>query len=215
MRQDLRKIEQMYDTVARKWAQHFTGEHEKKLKDQEILHRFSEEIGKDDPVWDLGCGSGGTSGYLNKLGMKISGLDLSEKMLQQARATYPGILFRKGNVLELVFHNDSIAAIVAFYMIVHFTKEQVKRAFTEIYRVLQPGGLFLFTYHVGEETLYIDEFLGEKVAIDFMLFSTNFISNCLTEIGFEQIETIEREPYPEIEYQSQRAYVFARKSGGQ
>ncbi len=33
----------------------------------------------------------------------------------------------------------------------------------------------------------------------------------LKEAGFEPEEAIERDPYPEIEYQSRRAYVFARK----
>jgi hypothetical protein len=31
------------------------------------------------------------------------------------------------------------------------------------------------------------------------------------DCGFERIEIIERNPYPEVEYQSRRAYVFARK----
>ena len=38
-----------------------------------------------------------------------------------------------------------------------------------------------------------------------------FIGDCLTDIGFEKIEVIEREPYPGVEYQSRRAYVFAVK----
>jgi ubiquinone/menaquinone biosynthesis C-methylase UbiE len=211
MGQDLDKVENLYDTVAKEYAETFSGEHEKKPKDQEILHRFSIEIGDKRPVWDFGCGPGQTTEYLKNLGIEISGLDLSDKILEQARTIHPEIHFRKGNILELEFENDSIAGAVAFYAIVHFTKEQAWIACREVFRVLQPGGIFLVTYHIGEETIHVEEFLGKNIDIDFMFFTTDFISSCLKKIGFEKIEIIERKPYPGVEYESRRAYVFAIK----
>jgi len=211
MGQELNNIERMYDTVAKEYSETFFAEHEKKPKDQEILRRFSIEIGDKKPVWDFGCGPGQTTKYLKDLGIEISGLDLSEKILEQARTTHPEINFRKGNILELEFDDDSIGGVVAFYAIVHFTEEQVEIAFLEVFRVLQPGGIFLFTYHIGEETIHLDEFLGKKVDIDLMFFTTDFIFSCLKDSGFEKIKIIEREPYPGVEYESRRAYVFARK----
>jgi ubiquinone/menaquinone biosynthesis C-methylase UbiE len=211
MGQDLNKIENLYDTVAKEYAETFSDEHEKKPKDQEILHRFSQEVGDRKAVWDFGCGPGQTTRYLKNLGIEISGLDLSEKILEQARTIHPEIHFRKGNILELDFENDSIAGAVAFYVIVHFTEEQVGIACREVFRVLEPGGIFLFTYHIGEETIHVEEFLGKKIDIDFMFFTADFISSCLEKSGFQKIETIEREPYPGVEYESRRAYVFAIK----
>jgi ubiquinone/menaquinone biosynthesis C-methylase UbiE len=211
MGQNANQIEIQYDTIAKEYADAFSGEHEKKPKDQEIFRRFSQEIGDRRPIWDFGCGPGQTANYLNNLGLEISGLDLSEKILEQARTIHPEIYFRKGNILALEFENDSIAGVVAFYAIIHFTEEQVGLAFHEAFRVLQPGGIFLFTYHVGEETIHLDEFLGQKIDIDFRFFTTDFISRCLKDSGFEKMEVIEREPYPEVEYESRRAYVFAIK----
>jgi ubiquinone/menaquinone biosynthesis C-methylase UbiE len=209
MGQDLNKIERMYDKVAKEWAEAFSDEHEKKPKDQEMLRRFSQEIGDRKPVWDFGCGPGHTAKYLKDLGVEISGLDLSEKILEQARTNHPEIHFRKGNILDLKFDNESISGIVAFYAMVHFTEEQTRAAFREVFRVLRPGGIFLSTYHIGENTIHVDEFLGKKVDIDFMLVTTDFIFSCLKDSGFETIEIIEREPYPGVEYESRRAYVFA------
>lgn len=211
MGQDLSKIEIAYDTVAEEYAEAFSGEHEKKPMDREILRRFSREIGDRRPVWDLGCGPGQTAEYLKNLGVEISGLDLSEKLLEQARAMHPGIRFRRGNILDLDFENGSIAGAVAFYAIVHFTGEQVATAFREVFRVLKPGGILLLAYHIGDETISVTEFLGRKIDVDFMFFTTEFISGCLGKSGFEKIETIGREPYPGVEYQSRRAYVFATK----
>ena len=119
--------------------------------------------------------------------------------------------YRKGNILELEFNNDSIAGIVAFYTIVHFTKEQVHVAFGEVFRVLKPGGIFLFTYHIGEEKIHVEEFLGKKVDIELMLFNTDFICRCLKKSGFKINEVIDREPYPGVEYETRRAYMFAIK----
>ncbi len=211
MEQKLIKIENLYDTIAKEYAETFSGEHEKKPKDQELLHRFSQEIGNRRPVWDFGCGPGQTTKYLRNLGIEISGLDLSEKILKQARTIHPEIHFKRGNILGLEFENNSLAGVVAFYAIVHFTKEQVEIACREVFRVLEPGGIFLFTYHVGEETIHQKEFLGKEIDIDFMFFTTDFISSCLKKSGFEEIEIIEREPYPGVEYESRRAYVFAIK----
>jgi len=205
------RIAKVYDAVATEYAEKFCGEHEKKPQDQEILCRFSKEVGGKQPIWDLGCGPGQTTRYLKDLGIEISGLDLSEKLIEQASIIHPGIPFVKGNLLDLDFEDESIAGVVAFYAIVHLSDEQVKRAFHEVFRVLQPGGVFLFTYHIGDKTIHVDEFLGREVDIDFMFFRTDFISTCLKDSGFKRTEVIERDPYPDIEYQSRRAYVFTRK----
>ncbi|MBN2688959.1 MAG: methyltransferase domain-containing protein [Deltaproteobacteria bacterium] len=215
MKQEVKKIEKTYDSLAEEYAETFSGEHKKKPKDEEMLRRFSREIGGRGPVWDLGCGPGQTSHYLKNLGVDISGLDLSEKLLEEARRLHPGIHFRKGNILDLEFADGSMAGAVAFYSIIHFTEEEAGKAFSEVFRVLQPGGTFLLTYHVGEGTIHVKEFLGRNIDMDVMLFTTDFISRRLKDSGFEKIEAVERDPYPGVEYQSRRAYVFAVKPAAQ
>lgn len=93
MEQDLSLIETLYDNVAKEYAETFSGEHEKKPQDQVILHRFSRKIGGRKPVWDFGCGPGQTTKFLKDLEIEISGLDLSERILEQARTIHPEILF--------------------------------------------------------------------------------------------------------------------------
>lgn len=211
MSQDLNKIEKTYDAVADKYAAAFTCEHDKKPKDREMLCRFITAIDGRGPVWDLGCGPGQTSRFLNDRGLAVSGMDLSAAMVEQAKLCNPGIHFRKGDMLHLDFGDDSIAGAVAFYSIVHFSDEQVRTAFREIFRVLQPGGILLLAFHEGESTIHVDSFLETEVDVDFMFFTPGFILDSLETGGFVNIIIEEREPYPDIEYQSRRAYIFAEK----
>jgi ubiquinone/menaquinone biosynthesis C-methylase UbiE len=214
MGQDPDKVAAMYDSVAKEYASEFRDEHAKKPKDREILSRFAQEMKGREPLWDLGCGPGQTAAFLTDLGLEVCGLDLSAKILEQAKSIHPGIRFEQGSLLDLEFADDSVAGTVAFYSMVHFSRDQVKTALAEIFRVLQPDGLFLLTFHIGDETIHLRAFLGKEIDIDFMSFPTGFIVSCLESTGFEQIEVIEREPYPQVEYQSRRAYVFAYKPGG-
>jgi hypothetical protein len=49
------------------------------------------------------------------------------------------------------------------------------------------------------------------VSLDFYFFETEEMKGYLTQAGFELEEVIERDPYPDVEVQTRRAYVFARK----
>jgi hypothetical protein len=79
-----------------------------------------------------------------------------------------------------------------------------------MHRVLQPGGLLLLAFHAGDEALHLDELWGQPIAMDFFLFDPSVIRHDLESSGFVVEEIVERGPYPEVEYPSQRAYLFAR-----
>jgi trans-aconitate methyltransferase len=93
MEQNPNKIAQVYDTVASEYAAKFCDEHEKKPMDRVILYRFPQEVEGKKPVWGFGCGLGQTTQYLRNLSVEISGLDLSEKLIEQANIMHPGITF--------------------------------------------------------------------------------------------------------------------------
>jgi len=55
------KVAEVYDIVAKEYAEKFGGDHEKKPQDREILYRFSQEVVGKKPIWDFGCGPGQTT----------------------------------------------------------------------------------------------------------------------------------------------------------
>lgn len=198
-----------YDTVAKEYADRFAGELAHKPLDRELLRRFATEV--HGPVLDLGCGPGHVTAFLKECGADVCGQDLSPELIAEARQRHPNIPFETGDMLDLPDPDGSAAGVVAFYAIVHFTPDQLARALAEIHRVLRPGGRVLLSFHIGREVVHVDEFLGQPVPLDFIFFQPQDVAVELTGAGFDQVEVIERDPYPEVEYPSRRAYLFAGK----
>jgi SAM-dependent methyltransferase len=209
---NVKAVRDSYDTVADEYARRIFDELERKPLDQQLLTRFASEVAGRGQVCDLGCGPGHVARFLHLAGAQVFGLDLSPQMLQQARRLNPDISFREGNMLALDLPDDSLAGIAAFYSIVHFPQASLPIVFREIARVLQPGGLLLLAFHIGDAVLDEQELWGRPISMQFFLFQPAFIRRSLEQAGLNVEEIIERQPYaPEVEYQSQRAYIFARK----
>jgi hypothetical protein len=71
--------------------------------------------------------------------------------------------------------------------------------------------MMLLAFHIGHDTIHLDEWWGRRVSVDFFFFRSDEVAGYLRAAGFEIEEIIEREPYPEVEHQSRRAYIFAGK----
>jgi len=206
-------IRDSYDRLADEYALRISGELQHKPLDRELLNRFVAEMAGRGEVCDIGCGPGHVARYLRDLGTSVFGLDLSPNMLEEARRLNPDISFRVGNMMALSLEDRTLAGITAFYAIVNIPKESLPVVFREMERVLNPGGLLLLAFHVGDQALRENELWGRAIAMDFFLFEPPEIRRFLEAAGFGIEDMIERGPYaPDVEYQSRRAYVFARKS---
>ena len=201
-----------YDRIAEEYTRHIYKELDSKPLDRELLQRFAADVEGRGEVCDVGCGPGHVARFLHDAGVSIFGLDLSPRMVEQARKLNPGIQFREGNMLALDIPDASLAGITAFYSIVNIHVESLPIVFRELARVLMPGGLLLLAFHIGGEILRPGELWGHTISMEFFLFEPAAIQRLLIEAGFAIEEVIERGPYaPEVEYQSRRAYIFARK----
>jgi len=210
----IRIIREDYDRLAEEYARHIADELQYKPLDQQLLDRFAAELKGRGEICDMGCGPGHVARYLHERGAAVFGLDLSPGMLQEARKLNPGISFREGNMLALEIPDASLAGIAAFYAIVNIPKESLPSVFGEMVRVLRPRGLLLLAFHMGDEVLREEELWGQQISMDFLMFPVGEIRRLLDAAGFTVEEVVEREPYaPEVEYQSRRAYIFARKPG--
>jgi SAM-dependent methyltransferase len=204
-------VEGSYDRVAAEYSARIFGELEHKPLDRQLLLRFAERVQGIGPVCDLGCGPGHVARYLHERGVQVIGIDLSSVMVEQARRLNPGIEFRRGNMLSLDIEDGAWGGIAAFYSIIHVPRTEIAVALAEIKRVLRPCGVLLLAFHVGDQTVHLDEWWGQPVSLDFRFFRPEEMADFLRRAGFEVEEIVEREPYPDVEHPSRRAYIFARK----
>jgi SAM-dependent methyltransferase len=204
-------IRESYDRLAEEYARRIADELQHKPLDRELLDCFAQQTTGRGEVCDMGCGPGHVARYLRDAGASVFGLDLSPGMLEQARKLNPDISFREGNMLALDILDGALAGIAAFYAIVNIPELSLPVVFREIQRVLQPGGLLLLAFHTGNEVLHEEELWGQKISMDFLLLQPSEIRVDLEVAGFTIEEVVEREPYPDVEYPSRRAYIFARK----
>jgi ubiquinone/menaquinone biosynthesis C-methylase UbiE len=208
--------QQSYDRVARDYAEHIAGELAHKPFDRQILQHFAHLArdipgGRHLPVLDLGCGPGHITRYLHDLGVPIIGVDISPGMLAEAHRLHPDLPFREGDMRALTWPDASIAAIAVPYSILHIPCEDVVAVLGELRRVLVPTGCLYLSFHIGNEMRHRDDWWDKPVDLDFIFFETAEMEGYLRAARFREIETLERDPYPDVEVQTRRAYIFARR----
>lgn len=105
-------------------------------------------INKTDKVLDLGCGDGKLTSVLASLAGEVRAADNQERALKFAR-----ILVDAANVeftrldlcAPLPFKNGEFDMVTLFDVIEHLPPEKQTALFSEIERVLKPGGFFALT----------------------------------------------------------------------
>lgn len=210
--QSQEKIIQCYNDTADNYAAGRIDELSKKHLDRLLLKEFA-SVNKDKGLCaDFGCGPGQTTKFIYDHGVKdIMGIDISSGMTDAARRLFPKIKFETGDLLEVSYPSSYFGSALAFYAIVHFTYDQIRVAFSEVNRVLKKGAHFLFSFHVGNETVHFDKAGDVDVDVDLFFFQTDQIIELLHETGFRIIDALERHPYEDVEYASKRAYIWTEK----
>lgn len=199
-----------YDAVADEYVRRIYDELRHKPLDRALLARLAQAAG-GGLICDLGCGPGQVARFLHGQGARVTGIDLSEAMVERARQLNPGITFEQGDLLALNVPDGSFAAVAAFYSLIHIPRERMAAALRESHRVLRPGGLLLAAFHLGTDMVHLDEWWGQPVSVDFHFFQAGEFREWLERAGFRVEEVVKRGPYPEVEHTSHRAYVFARR----
>jgi SAM-dependent methyltransferase len=204
-------VRDSYDAVAAHYVAHVYDELGDKPMDRRLLDAVAAEAAGRGPVCDLGCGPGQVARYLHERGADVRGIDLSPRLIGEARRLNPHLRFDVADMRLLPDADASFAAVVAFYSMIHLSDDGLRQAAGEVWRILRPGGVLLTSFHRGTEPVHFDEWWGVGVDLDFRFFEPEVIENVLTGAGLVIERVIHRAPYPGVEADTQRFYIQARK----
>jgi SAM-dependent methyltransferase len=211
----LAAVRESYDTVATAYVERVPPPAEMDPVSRAILAAFAELVRAADrgPVADLGCGPGRITAHLVDLGVSAFGVDLSPKMVEQARRAFPHLRFSVGSMTSLDIGGGELGGILACYSTYHTPPEWLGVVFAEFHRTLGPGGhLLLGTYHGnGEHVRARRGYGGLPVSYESYLLPLDRIVALLEAAGLVVTARLVRPPEEGKRYSG--AFVLARKPG--
>lgn len=164
-------------------------------------------------VLDLGCGAGVTAFAASKLAGakgKVIGVDMRKPLLEEAEKLLPSMMkqfgYRKTNVeflkgypedLSSLDLKDNSVDVVVANELINISPDK-KAVFSEIFRVLKPGGELCFTTILADRRLpagLADESCVLKAGLAGAMYCEDF-RRLLRELGCNDYRNFSRQPVP-------------------
>ena len=99
--------------------------------------------GQEKQVLELGCGAGNNLWFCQREGLKVAGIDKSERAIQVAGHIVDGDL-RVGDFTSLPWPDEFADLVIDRQALSYCTNGEAQQVFSEVRRVLKPNGRFLF-----------------------------------------------------------------------
>lgn len=110
------------------------------------------------PTADIGCGAGRDTAWLVVNGFQAIGVDVSQGLLDEARATYPDITFRQASLPALAgLQRGSYQNVLCETVIMHLEPASISEAVSSLIALLLPGGTLYLSWRVTEQASQRDK----------------------------------------------------------
>lgn len=126
-----------YDRIAGDWAR----DHEGDTWWRQCTTRFASLLPKGARLLDAGCGSGQKAKFFQDRGVRVLGIDFSEKLLAIARQTAPASEFRLLDLRAIGTVPEEFDAVFAQASLLHIPKAETFSVLDGMVSRLVPGGL--------------------------------------------------------------------------
>ncbi|MFJ9788966.1 class I SAM-dependent DNA methyltransferase [Streptomyces globosus] len=213
----LSSVRASYDAVAVDCARLLGTALDGRPLDRALLAAFAESVRAGAPrgaagpaVADLGCGPGRITAYLNRLGVRAFGVDLSPAMVAVARRSHPGLRFEVGAMGALDAADGGLGGAVAWNSTLHTPPEELPSLFGEFARVLAPGGHLLLAFGAGEGLVRLDRAYGHAVDLTVHRMQPDRVAELLSEAGLAESARLVRQP--EAGEDCPQGFLLARKA---
>jgi len=205
------RVRSSYDAVARAYADQLADEldelpFETWLLDRVIAHANGR------PVVEVGSGPGHVTAYLAARGADATGIDLSPEMVAEARRRFPDGKYEVGDLRRLgrPLTSSGWAAVLGWYSLIHLAASELPDAIAALTRPLDPGGWLVLALHAGAEVRHVDEFFGQQVNLDCVLYDPAQVVAVVEAAGLVDVEWYLRGPITTRNETTRRLYVLAR-----
>jgi len=92
----------------------------------------------------------------------VTGIDISDTMLEMARKNVPEAEFINKDMNNLDFNKNSFDGIISVYALFHVPKNNHPNIFKQFFKILKPGGILLFNTGTSESE-GVSKFFGEPM----------------------------------------------------
>jgi SAM-dependent methyltransferase len=207
MRKELhQKIARVYDNIAGIYQDIIN-------QPTDYLEEFTSRLPERARILDVGCGIGTDAGYLDQKGHRVSGIDLSRKMLDIARQNHPGVEFFLQDLRYPDFPRPSFDGILAAFSLIHLRKDDVIPTLKRYNSLLKPSGLLFLVLQSGpSQELFLTEPFKPDETTFLNIISEDEAGHILQRGGFEIILTRRRQPdRHHKEFDFTKLFLLARK----
>ncbi|MCG8458811.1 MAG: class I SAM-dependent methyltransferase [Holophagales bacterium] len=155
---DLSKLASRTRDVYQRNAARFDAERSRILFERPWLDRFASLLSEKATILDVGCGAGEPiASYFLDLGLRVSGIDFSERMIELARQRFPAGRWSTVDMRQLEL-GTTFDGIVSWHAFFHLTPAEQRSTLPRFADHLRGGGALLLT--VGPEESEISGTVG-------------------------------------------------------
>ena len=145
----MKGVTDYYNKTATGWSDEWY----KEKKQSMILERFYNcfnQVGFAHPrILDLGCGAGYDAKVLAKMGARVTGIDLSEKLIKIAKEQVSSCKFFVGSMTDPFDKLGAFDGILCLATIMHVNIQSMHKTFENMAKALKKGGLVLISAYDG------------------------------------------------------------------
>ncbi|EEW50024.1 methyltransferase domain protein [Corynebacterium efficiens YS-314] len=121
--------------------------------EMDLITRWARTV--EGRIIDAGAGSGRWTHVLHRMGLEVTGIDITPELVAIGRREYPGVDIAEGSMDALPAADGSLGGILAWYSLIHTPPEEMPDILAEFHRALHPGGSILLGYIDGAEVTTI------------------------------------------------------------
>lgn len=210
-----RAVQTAYDAVAPDYARLLPDTSAEAPLDLAVLAAFADMCtapgAARSRVADVGCGTGRVTRRLADADLDLLGLDLSPRMVEQARRLHPQLPFAVARAQALPLRTGVLDGVLSWYSLVHLPPARLPAVVAELGRVLRPGAPLLLAVQCGEgERVDRDTSYGHPVPLTYYRHSVEHLTTAL-DGAFTVHATVRREAFRAHETTPQALVLALRR----